>query len=424
MSLSGTVTLIPDTLYVDVLGAAGVQPTNGGVPGINIGAPPSTGLGSVNPANQLGLANNQLSQFTSFSVSPYLVHRFGGTGTAKLGVSIGETASSTVGGAGTDLLPVPTGGNTNGHSFTTEEIAQFETGEDFGRFRDIALIDAYQSTGTGVSSNAYNNTITNRLAYALNHTVAIYGELGAEDIYYSGTPATHINDAVWGFGTILTPGPRSQITLGYGHQQGQSSIQFNGNYELTARTSLTASYQTGLATDLQQVQSELNVAAIDQYGGFVNAQTGAPLYIGNSLLGVQSNNLYQYKQFTFTATTVLDRDTLQFSVQYTDNSLTASGDATAPGYSQAGTTASLSWTHQLSELATLSLGASYSNLQLTDYEGQNGTDHVGAMNATWQYRLSETVTLTTQYAFFDRASTIASRSAYQNLLIFGITKQF
>ncbi|MDE2517496.1 MAG: hypothetical protein KGL12_15825, partial [Rhodospirillales bacterium] len=427
LSLASTVTLVPDTFYVDIRGAAGVQPTLGGVPGISIGAPPSTGFGSTAASSQLGLASNQLSQFTSFGVSPYLVHRFGTAGTAKLGLSINQTSSTTVGGSGTDFLPFPTGTSNgsgdaaSGHSLSFEEVAQFQTGEDLGRFQDLTLFDAYQSTGSGVSAAAHNATATNRLAYAINRRVAVFGELGVEQIHYSGTPNTDIHDIVWSIGTTLTPDPKSSITLGYGHQQGQNGVQFQGSYQLTARTSLTGSYTTGLATDLQQIQSQLNIAGMDQYGGFYNAATGGPLYIGNSLLGVQSNNLYQYKDLIFTATTQLDRDTLQASFEYTDNSLAALGTPGGIGYSQRGTTLSASWLHQLSELASLSVGVSYSVLQLTGFEGENGTDHVGAMNASWQYRLSKSVTLTAQYAFFDRSSTIATRSAWQNLLILGIT---
>ena len=120
-------------------------------------------------------------------------------------------------------------------------------------------------------------------------------------------PRRVIADTVWGFGATLTPDPDSQISIGYGHQNGFNSLNFNANYALTARTTLSASYYSTVQTQLQQIQSQLNLASINQNGTLVNSQTGQPIFLNNAALGVQSG-LFETRTFSFTATTLLDRD--------------------------------------------------------------------------------------------------------------------
>ena len=64
----------------------------------------------------------------------------------------------------------------------------------------------------------------------------VYGEIGYENLRFGGTPPTSISDVTWGVGAIWTPNSDSQITLGYGHQDGVSGVQLSGYYALSSRT--------------------------------------------------------------------------------------------------------------------------------------------------------------------------------------------
>ena len=125
------------------------------------------------------------------------------------------------------------------------------------------------------------DTISNQLGYAVNRDWEVYGQLGYEKLNFGGVPPTRVDDMTWGFGVVWTPNPDSQITLGYGHVNGVSGVQLSAYYALTARTRITASYTTGLQTNLGQIQGQLDLQALNQNGQAVDALTGAPLFNGD-----------------------------------------------------------------------------------------------------------------------------------------------
>ncbi len=279
-----------------------------------------------------------------------------------------------------------------------------------------------------MSRNSSQNSVTNRLGYQINRAIAIYGEVGVESLRFGGVPRTNINDAVWGFGTTLTPNPDSQITIGYGHKNGTTGVQLSASYALTARTRVSARYSTGLQSDLQQLQSQLDLADFDLTGNTVDSQTGAPLFIGNNALGFQSG-LFRIKNFTATATTVLDRDQISLSLQLTQSTTVAAASATTSpssfftppvGTTNVGNTGFLTWVHQFSEDLTMSNSASYG----TSKQSNSGTLKSIGLSTSLQYALSETVSTFARYAYFDRISSAPGQTIYQNLVMVGLTKQF
>ena len=421
--LAGTAlfTIIPDEFYVDARAVSGVIAANGGFGafggygGVNSVAGASLGGGSLGTGGSVGLSKQNQTQFSSLSLSPYWLHSFKDIGTAKIGYSINESSFSNTG----SFLPLffPTG--SNAQRMTTNELfAQFQTGDYFGRIQDVVQADATKSTGSGATSTSSQATITNRTTYALYDWISVYGTIGLENISYAGTPSQHIADTVWGFGTTLIPNPDSSITIGYGHQNGATSIQFSGYYALTAHTTLSASYSTAVQTQLQQIQNQLNQTAINVNGVLVNSQTGQPIFLTNTALGVQAG-LYKTSTFTFTATTVLDRDVISLTALYQNSSLVSSA-ANASAASNHGTTGAATWTRQIREDLTLATSLSYS---VSTFTGSGTTTSIGAV-ASLQYLISETLTGNLRYAFFDQKSATPGQSIYQNLFLIGITKQF
>jgi uncharacterized protein (PEP-CTERM system associated) len=423
---TGLFTVIPDEFFVDARAVAGATPTASGFGALGLGVTPQ-----LNPAlggiGTVGLSKQNQTQSNSFSVSPYLLHRFGETGTAKLGYEFNQSSFTNR----SSLIPLffPTGG-TSQHSTVSQEVAQFETGERFAPFRDLVVANSSQGSGSGVNRNSSQNTFVNRLGYAVNREINVYGELGYESLRFGGTPPTRINDAVWGFGTTLTPNPDSQITIGYGHKNGANSIQLDASYALTTRTRISARYNTGLQSDLQNIQSQLDLASLDSTGNVVDSQTGAPLFIGNGALGVQSG-LFRTKTLTITASTVLDRDQISVSLQFTQQTTVATAPtsfATSPfsippppvGATSQAKTGFVNWAHQFSEDLTLNSSISYS----TSHVATTGTQQSVGANVSLQYLISQTLATSMRYAYFDRISPTPGQSIYQNLFIVGISKQF
>lgn len=433
--LAGTAqfTIIPDAFYVDARALAGGTPVAGGFGAL--------GAGQTLGASQLsggiataGLAKQNLAQTSSASITPYLLHRFGDIGTAKVGYEINETTISQNGGYFPLFIPT---GSTNQHSLTNQAVAQFETGERFAPYRYLVVANASESTGNGVSRDSSQDTISNELGYEINRSISVYGNIGYEKLRFGGVPPTRVDDMTWGFGATYVPNADSQIKIGYGHQNGTTGVQFSGYYALTPRTRISARYSTGLESDVQQLQGQLDLAALDQNGNAVDAQTGAPLFNGFGGIGVQGG-LFRSKSFNVSAITVLDRDQISLSVQWsqqttiaTDNALVSTNPfnpVTPPvGSTSQGMTGIVNWVHSLSEDLTLNSSASYgiSNIK-GGSAGSAGTGRQTSIGASvgLQYMLSQSLATNVRYAYFKRGSPLPDQTIYQNIFLVGINKQF
>jgi len=299
--------------------------------------------------------------------------------------------------------------------------AQFLGGPDFGRVREFALVDASKSTGSGVVNGSHAATATNWIGYAVTRKVMPFGEFGAESIHYNTAPATNINDGVWELGVVLTPNPDSQISIGYGHHQGFTAADINGYYAITARSRVSVSYTTALQTDIQQIESVLGLTNFDQFGNAVNADTGAPLFLGNGLLSTQ-NALFRTQTLSLSSITVLDRDTISFSVQHQNSTPVGSAAGNPAGTAEEATSFNGFWTHQISDRTTLGVGGGYS---LSSFQTASpGTEHFISATAGASYLLTETLSTVARYSFFDRTSNFAGRSFTDNIFLVGLTKRF
>src|SRR5262249_48885960 len=134
-----------------------------------------------------------------------------------------------------------------------------------------------QYDGNGVLRNAYRYLGIYEAGYALSHSVTLLGQVGYEDIFYSGIPHTHIEDVVWSVGAHVAPNPDSSITLRYGHQDGVNAFRLGGVYAPTARTRIYANYSDGITTGLQNIQDALATSTTDPYGNLIDRNTGAPI---------------------------------------------------------------------------------------------------------------------------------------------------
>jgi uncharacterized protein (PEP-CTERM system associated) len=407
----GDFVLWQDHLYLDVRGLAGVGASVGGAPGLGFGT--TGGTAGLQNGTTTNLTKQNSTQFTSFEASPYFLQKFEDYGTLKVGYTINQSSSSNT--SGFSPISVTSTGPATSQT-TNEELVQFTTGDFLNRISDIVLLDAKQYTTTGISQPGHNNTATNQLSYILNRSITVFGTLGYEDIDYGGTSPLIINDMVWLIGTTLTPNPRSTITVSYGHQNGADNLNVNGLYTLTARTSISVSYVNELGTQLQQVQNQLAAADINNAGSLINSRTGAPLSVGNNLLGTQ-NELYRSHTATVTTTTLLDRDTLALNAQYSDY-IAAGGGATG---STSGISATASWSHELSEDLTLSASGSYGQRWFLD---PGGKETYVALTTALTYSFSATLSGSVRYAFYDVNANGQGQSMYQDLFVISLTKQF
>jgi uncharacterized protein (PEP-CTERM system associated) len=408
--------VVPDTFFVKARAFADEVPTNGGFTGLNFGAPTVATPGFGGGAAILNKHN--LTQTVSSELFPYVLHRFGDTGTGKFGINLTQSYASQTSGS---LLNSPTGPAQ--HTYTGEAIAQFVTGPEFGRVINFVTLDASKSTGSGIENQSTRALALNRIGYVLTREILVFGEFGYEHISFPNSrPPVLINDGVWGIGTTLYPNPDSEVTMVFGHHDGITSFQALARYAASARTVLTASYTSGLTTDLQNIETQLAQTGISPEGNPINLETGAPVSIVNSLTGI-NNNLFRQHTLVATATELLDRDTISLSVIHENQqAVGTSPGQTTPAVSNVTTSGTATWRHEFSERTLLTSSLSYGNRRLSSTPQQN--EQFFNASAILRYQFSDNLTGSMAYYFLNRHSNVAGVSMYNNIFLVGLTRTF
>ena len=425
-------TLVPDAVFLDLRGSVTQQSRTGG-------------YGQTNTT--LGLNRNDQIQSTAFSVTPYVQHRFGGLGTARLGYSLARTVQSGYGNQNnfnnTQALLFNNGFGATGNLTTQRERASFVTGENLGRVNDAVALEAVQYNGIGAYRNAHRNQVTNDVGYAITRTITALVGFGYQDLRFNSLPSLRINEPIWSVGGRLTPSPDSSLTITYGRRDGFNAAAVDGALSPTARTRVFVRYATGLTTDAEEQQNLLATSNVGPTGLLVDSVTGAPVSSSSGAFGTQ-HGLYRLRRFSITGLLLLNRDSVSVSLEQDDrqsvNTVPAGlAGTTAPvTASDSGVFGTLSWEHELSPAMSSTASLSYGvdnngNLVGTAASGSQRTVQTTlALN----YIFTETLTGSARYLFTDRSGgagrTNAGSFAYgqtgqnltENLLLVGLRKSF
>lgn len=438
--LNGTATLtaVPELLFVDVRAVAGVINTYGGLGGVGgIGAAQAVSPQSTVPilaGNAEGLTRDNEAQTASFGVTPYLLRKLGDWGTLRIGDSLSLTRADTL--SGFAAAPVPTGGINAQTLLSNEENVHFVTGDTMQFFQDAIDADILTSQTTadagsvnGVTgrpnaapfqSSMNSEVFSDSITYFLSRSISLFASGGHEDIVYNGYEAAPIHDLTWSLGTTITPNPTSQLTVSYGHQNGFNSLAVNGHYAITGRTLLTASYGSTLGTQLQNLQNQLGLATSTANGALVNSQTGGQLFGSLNALPLQEG-LFRTNMLDLGAQTAWERDIFTLDVALSKQT-TQGGVLSSTAQA---TTVTSTWVHQMRPDMTVNAALSYAIQNQTAVEGLNPGDNTSVIaSLAWQWHLSDTVSTSIRYSFFERQANVSVFSLYQNMLILGVSKTF
>lgn len=432
-----TVTVVPELAFVDLRAVSGVSNRFGGIGGVgSVGAQAGALAGAQGTAsNSQGLNRNNEVQNASFGVSPYLLRDFGDWGSGRVGYSLDVTRSDSL--SGFASAPFPTGGVNGQTLVSNEQTGHYATGDILDRFQDSIDVDLRQTqsttepgfvngaTGAVASrtthSHSTSSIATDRVTYKVDRSLDVFATGGLEDIEYSGTGAQSIHDLTWSIGGTWTPNPDSSLTVSYGHRQGSNSVTADGHYTLTARTLVSLSYGSTLGTQLDNLQGQLNTASVTSNGSLVNGTNGGTLFNNTNGLA-QQDGVFRTNTLTVGTQTNLDRDIVSFNLTFTKQTSTGAGNI---GTSSNGTFVGATWIHQMRPDMTVTATLSYSQqdqASRTVAAAGNQTSYAGSL--AWQYQISDTISTSLRYSFFERSSPLAQLNVYQNLVILGIAKSF
>jgi uncharacterized protein (PEP-CTERM system associated) len=399
--------LVPETVFLDAAGFAGLQTITGG----------------AGPPGSLALGRQDSAQDYSFSLSPYLQHRFADWGTAELGGTLGQTAQIVPQGVAIAALPgLPATPLSDQHATSTEEHLVFLSGEAFGRWLSQAVVSATQFSGTGVLDGAHRELASYEAGYAVTHTIALLATIGWQDIFYSGTPAIRVEDVLWNVGLRLTPNPDSSITVRYGRTDGIDAAFLDGVYAPSARTRFTAHYAVTLSTDQEQLSRDLASATLDAFGTPVNATTGLPLLATNDFIGL-SGGVYRLEAASASGALLLDRDTFVLALtRQRQTPLNQAAGQPVPIAARA-TYGSFSWQHNLSEAVQATFYLQY-GVDTASAEGILQTSNVLVCSAALGWALSPTLTAQLLYSHTQSTFRAPFPAASADLVMVGATKTF
>ncbi|MBW4034943.1 MAG: hypothetical protein HIU90_05680 [Proteobacteria bacterium] len=373
-SLDGVIdaTLLPRSLTVEARAYATDQATTGG----------------LSPGGTSIYNNNNTTLTQSYSVTPSFNDVFR-LGTLNLLYSAQYTRQS---GASAYLPGANQPYFQSNNLFAQTEAGSFTTIPFFQRFDDTPSFSATEDDGTGVLSGAHQYFIADKLRYALTPYVVLSASGGYEDIAYSGIPPTLIRDATWSIGTTIRFPEGGVLKARYQHMYGFNSPYIRFDYQLTARTTLAASYSEVLSTQQQGVGLGVASSSVNSVGLPVGGLSGQPVLLTNQSLSVQSG-LTKNKQLSASLTTQFARDVVSVSFQAYQDTLVATSPGLA-GFSQKSASISLSESHELSERLNALFYLNYGRTS-SPALGASTTSTYGA-SAALTYRVSPTLYANTQ----------------------------
>jgi uncharacterized protein (PEP-CTERM system associated) len=401
-------TLVPGSVFLDLRGSANVTPTGGG----------ST------PQNEQNINQNNRTQNTTFSATPYIMQRFGGRATAMAGYTYqyanqsGTAQSLTPGG-----LPFFTPNETTSHT----GFGAVRTGEDFGPLAVEGRVTGTTFQSNSVLDGAYRYLGIIEGRYAITRSVALLLEGGYERAFYDGIPPIEIDEPVWGVGVRLEPGPGSVIFARYLRRDGFNSLAFDGRLDVGDRTVLFANYSERLGTAGQRNADLLSSTSVDALGNVVDTQTGAPVIepAGSAQLATQ-NGIFRNRNASASIAHFLTRDTFTLTGLWQKRTPVSLAPGTT-AFEQESTSLILSWQRQLRPDTALSASGSVGRFESAS-PGTNGDTY--SFRITLQQNFSETLSgyvgyeLTNQPTTLNTTSPLAQSSTVQNAIVAGLRKSF
>ena len=196
-------TIVPNAVFVDVRGAITESSLTSG----------------FNQPQTQSLNRNDTVQTTTFEVSPYVQHRFGGLGTGELRLHDRPYVAGYAGqpvqqpGHKPQLRPARVRWSRQSHHTAPRSGDLRHVARDLGRYNVTTNIDRQCdpvcSERHQLPVNAYRHEVQNEVAYAISHKVqpALAG-FGYQDLFaYGGArlPADHYSGPSYNFGFALRP---------------------------------------------------------------------------------------------------------------------------------------------------------------------------------------------------------------------------
>lgn len=406
---AGTLTLLPERVFVDIRALGNVTPI---APGFN----------------DATIASSRRDGFTQnyfFSISPYAIQRWGSAATSVVGYNF---AYSRRDGTSSQLFPGGPEITNDSELITHTGYAAVRSGEDLGRLILEARISGTAYVGGGEVTDGGERALgLIEARYAITPIFAVLGEIGYEHLSFGGLPPYRVDGMVWAGGFRLDPSPSTTITARYRRRDGFDSPSVDARVGIGQRTVLFGRYSEQVTTALAQVSDLLTTVTVDEFGNAIG-RDGAPVpqFDSGAFLG-QQNGLFRSRRGIASLSHQLPRDT--FTLQYVYDRRTpisiAPGEVTFPEETQS---VSLLWRREIGPVTTGfgSVGYSWNRVGFLASRYNTVTARLGVV-----HNFSDRLVGSLQYQFTERLrsedgppGTLAPGDTTQNTVIASLTTRF
>ncbi|WP_207537015.1 TIGR03016 family PEP-CTERM system-associated outer membrane protein [Sabulicella rubraurantiaca] len=405
-----TIQLVPGSVFLDLRGYGTISPI-------------ASGFTNSDTAN---LPRRAVAQTYSFSVSPYLLHRFGTQAAVAAGYLFQYVERQ---GSQASIRPDGVPFYAPGNMISNTVFGTLRTGEDSGPLAAELRLRGTMFDGAGSLNGAHRASAVVEARYALRNNLFAIVEGGYESIHYSSAPPIRIDEPVWGVGVRWDPSPNSMIIARYRRREGVTTPTLEARIALTPRTTVFMRYDDGIATPLQRTADVLQTITVDENNQPVDRLSGAPQpdFAGATVLGLQSG-VYRIRRGQASIIHRRDRDSFYFAFRH-ENRRVLANDPGLVAFGQTSNTFDLTYSRAVNPVTTFTAGASYSLYESPSTPGQNSS---WLLRASFRRTFSETLSGTIEYQLSDRRTTLAdsnvpisqTRRGLRNAIILSLRKTF
>lgn len=254
------------------------------------------------------------------------------------------------------------------------------------------------------------------LEYIVVRSFSLLGSAGYQ-FFDDGTPENEVDSPSWRAGFRWRPGPRLDLSAGYGESDDETSFDGRMTYRIGPRTTVFANYRERLETGQERLARDLSFIGIDpDTGELVDTRTGLPFDPNTSLTEI-SDRTERTRTARAGLSGVRGRNTFSMQGSYEISTVEGAGrneEETAIGVSA-------SWGRQLSPHANLIVSGNYLRSEFDDVDE---TDNEYSAAGTLSYNIYTNVNAFASYVFSMQDSTNGANEFSENRVSAGVQMGF
>ncbi len=241
------------------------------------------------------------------------------------------------------------------------------------------------------------------LEYAIDRSISVLAAAGYQ-VFDDGDAANDIEDPTWRVGFRWRPGPRTDLRVSYGGRDDSQSAKVDFSYDITARSSITASYSEVLEKSQERLVRNVSFIELDpESDQFNDPQTGLPFDPNQSPFDID-NETSRIKTFRIGINGVRGRNTFGL------NGAVQNKETEPGGLEEDVTSIGGRFARRLNPRLTLNLFASYERSEFDD--GQEDDEY--HVTAGLNYELYKNLRADLQYGFSLQKSNVDTSEFTEN----------